>query len=143
MKDRPSIAELWEQAAGDQDRFDDLMLEYGWIKEKRPRIERTEPYTQAEVLDQIHHRHLCVLSPETGKRESLLMTYVMTMGVARHQESGEYHLLAYTALGREFIVDVPPFPDEASALAFGQECAEAAQNMKPAPEPLDLFGRLN
>lgn len=105
--------------------------------------ERTEPYTQQEILDQVHKRHLRVRDPETGKRENLLMTYVMQLGAARHQESGEYRLLAYTALGREFVVDVAGFPDEESAVAFGYKCAEAVENMKPAPEPLDFFRSLN
>lgn len=104
--------------------------------------ERTEPYTHDEILSQIHNRHLRVRVPETGKRDNLLMTYVMQMGVVQHAQ-GEWQLMAYTALGREFVVDVAPFPDKASALAFGHRCAAAVEGMLPEPAPFDPFGRLN
>lgn len=105
--------------------------------------ERTEPYTHDEILSQIHNRHLRVREPGTDKRDNLLMTYVTHMGAAQHLETGEWHLMAYTALGRAFIVDVLPFSDEASALAFGHQCAEAVQTMKPRPGPFAHSGGLN
>ena len=105
--------------------------------------ERTEPYTHDEILSQIHNRHLRVREPDTDERDNLLMTYVAQMGTAQHRETGEWHLMAYTALGRAFIVDVLPFTDEASALAFGRQCAEAVETMKPRPGPFGPHGGLN
>ena len=101
--------------------------------------QRTEPYTHDEILSQIHNRHLRVREPDTGKRDNLLMTYVMQMGVVQHAQ-GEWRLMAYTDLGREIVVDVAPFPDEASALAFGYQCADAVETMKPSPGPFPQAG---